>query len=103
MIANENLCIDPLNRSLCLQASVSGREQPCHFSQLVVICVLFGPGAGGPSLGFRLHSSQGDLTSYLIIPPVLPPVGTHPTLSNLHQTPYQSVSAEADSSVCPTL
>ena len=91
MVANENLCVGPLNGSLFLKPSISGREQPYCFSPPVVICVLFRLWAGDPSLVFRTHTSQGDLISCLIIPPVLPPVGARPAFSSLPRTPYQSV------------
>ena len=42
MAADGNLCIGPLNGSLRLQLSISGREQPCCFLPLVVVCVLYG-------------------------------------------------------------
>ena len=66
---SENLCIGPLNGSLCLQPSFSGGQQPCCFSPPAVICILFGAlvlSAVDPSLWFKPHSPQRDPISCLI-------------------------------------
>ena len=58
----KNLCVSPLNGSLCLQPFVIGREKPCCSSQLDVICVLFKLlcyRLGTPARGLA-HISQGN-------------------------------------------
>ena len=97
MAANENLCVGPLNDSLCLQRSVSGRGSPSAFCRWWLSGYFLDSGVLGWGSELRVQTPHFSGGSYQLLnhPPALMPVGAWPALSSLHHTPYQSGCAEA--------